>query len=859
MANLTFGVDGLTCGHCVKQVTAALSVLPGVEHVDVELETGTVRLDTRGDAPPREQLRSAIEQAGFAMLDAPKLSTTQKSAPAQQPQLLQLGLAPSNPPTPTLQTTPVEERPASGETSVRLSVSGMHCSSCVARVEQSLARVPGVEKVEVDFASNQARITSHRPLLGETLTAAVTAAGYQASIVDETSNHAATGQSRAHEETLQWRRQMIISIVLTAAVLVLENYGQSIARSWFSPSVAPTAATAITAILVLLASLLQVVIGWPFYQSAWRSLAARSLNMDTHIVLGGTAAFGLGLYETLAHGHGMGLGDAATILALVTVGRYLEAKFREQASESVTGLSSLLPQVTLVLRAGQLVEVPSSQVQVGETIVIQPGASVPLDATVIEGQSSTSEAWLTGESMPVEKRPGDLLLAGSVNLDQSLTAEVRSARGDSRVAKLTQLVEEMQFSKSKLQRLADQVVAWFTPALLAAGLLTFIVWFFIPGSTWQNSLIRATSVLVVACPCALGLAAPLAMMVAAGRGAREGVLLKNAAAIEQAGKITTVVFDKTGTLSLALPEVSAIKAAPGSSTTELLAVASAIERLSSHPLARAIVAKATADKVSCDIAQQVRAVAGEGVEGMVRGERVLVGKRSLLSAHGIDVEPVVDDNLQSSESTSFTAKLRCHVAIGNRYLGSIEAVEQLQPGCKEAIAALKASGLRVALLSGDTQSAAEELAARVGIDDVRGGVRPEEKLAEIAARRSRGEVVAMVGDGINDAPALAAADLGIAVSTAVDVARQSADLVLFRGELGQVARAIKLARLARRIVKENVMWAFSYNLILVPMAAGVFIPIFGIALPPAFAAAAMGLSSVSVVLSSLRLRWQSLD
>lgn len=862
MANLRFGVDGLTCGRCVARVQGALALLPGVKQVEVTLETGDVQVQTGAEAPSREQLKLAVEQAGYQYREEIRETSPSQLKPPSTP-LLQLALEPAASPA-TISpatTSPVSTLApiATDENALRLAIGGLHCASCVATVETAIRRVDGVKQVEVDLATNRARIVTQHLTNPQQLIDAVTAAGYQASVVEGVSKQQSTDRDQARHESQLWRKRMIVAVILAIVLAVLEN-GFLPLSNWLGLEAAyPILGPAYRVVLISLATILQLYIGWPYYKSAWQSLLSWTLNMDVHIVLGATAAYGLGLYEILSHGHSMGFTDAAAILALITVGRSIETDLRNQAWASMTELGSMLPSNALVVRDGKVSEVPSSQVRVGETIVIPPGERVPLDSTVIEGVSSTLEAWLTGESRAVSKIVGDTLYAGSVNFDQSLTAVVETAQDESRVAQLAKLVEETQFAKSKLQRLADQVVAWFTPALVGVAIVTFLVWLLVPGGSWQNAMLRATSVLVVACPCALGLAAPLALRVAAGRGAIEGVLLKNAAAIEQAAKITTVVFDKTGTLSMAAPAVSRIVVAEGVDEQLLIKAAASVERMSRHPLATAIVSYASERYQHLDLAQQVRAIPGDGIEGVWSDRRVLVGKRSLLESRGIAVPRCTNVSVSVTDAADRLGQMSCDVALDGKYLGSIEVAEQLQSGCRDAIAKLRSRGIQLAILSGDRQDVVIQLAKQVGIDDVKSEVRPEEKLAEIAARQSRGEVVAMVGDGINDAPALAAADLGIAVSSAVDVARQSADMILFGGDLSKVAVAIQLARATRKVVRANILWAFSYNLLLVPLAAGVFIPMFGIALPPIWSAVAMGLSSVSVALSSLSLRWQSLE
>ncbi len=500
-------------------------------------------------------------------------------------------------------------------------------------------------------------------------------------------------------------------------------------------------------------------------------------------------------------------------------------------------------------RDGRIVAVPPAEVAVGETIVVRPGEKVPLDALVLSGTSSMDESWLTGESIPVEKTAGATILAGTINGQGALHARVDKTAGETALAQVVELVRRAQESKTEVQRLADQVVAWFVPIVLAVALVTLLVWGFVAGA-WLTGVAAMIAVLVVACPCALGLATPTAILVASGRGAEQGILIKEAHALELAGRLATVVLDKTGTITAGKPQVTAIRPVAGVTDNELLATAAAVEQLSQHPLAAQIVAAAHERGLTLPEADGMEIVPGAGIAAHGADGELLVGNDRLLADRHIDWQS------QQAEAETFRADGQAPllVARAGRYLGMIVVADPIAAHSREAVARLKSQGLRVVLLSGDHRAIAERVAREVGIDEVHAEVLPGDKQAVIERMRGTGQVVAMVGDGINDAPALAAADLGIAVGSGSDIAVEAADIVIVGGDLRGVPRTVALARATLRTIKQNLGWAFVYNLILIPLAAGVFVPIFGIRLPGIAAAAAMALSSVSVVSNSLLLR-----
>ena len=732
--------------------------------------------------------------------------------------------------------------------SVVLGIEGMHCAGCVANVENGLSGVAGVSSAHVNLLTRQASVEfDPRQTSIEDLIEAVRRRGFSASLPKNDGTDLAAGQHESNEAAA-WRTRLIVGILLSLPLLWL---------TWFVDA----GPVALLSWQLLFATPLAVFVGGPYFAGAWRSLRHGGANMDTLIALGtGTAwlagtmqgaALVLGISEN--HG-GMGsmyFADAAMILTFITLGKFLEAKARGRASQSIRKLLDLSPPEATVLRDGHPARLPVAAVLPGESILVRPGEKVPLDAKILSGTSSLDESWLTGESMPVDKRPDEEIFAGTINLQGALTAEVVRPVGKTALAQIIELVRKAQQSKTEAGRLADRVVARFVPVVLAIALVTFAAWGLLAGQ-WTLALSCAVAVLVVACPCALGLATPTAVLVASGRGAEQGILIKDAVALETAGRLNTVILDKTGTVTLGHSSVAAIEPAEGISVDELLATAAAAERLSQHPLGRAIVGEAETRRLAIPQLAALETVAGAGIRAHAEGRTVLVGNERLFASQEIAIAGC-SDMLASLRARGQTPLL---VADEKRLLGIIALADTIAPHSREAVAQLRRLGLEVELLSGDHRAAAEAVAKQVGIETVIAEVLPDQKQAVVEDRKRAGRVVAMVGDGINDAPALVAADVGIALASGSDVAIESAQIVLVGGDLRGVARAVALSRATLRTIRQNLAWAFGYNLVLIPAAAGVLIPWFGLhaRVPPYAAAAAMAASSVSVVANSLLLR-----
>lgn len=716
-----------------------------------------------------------------------------------------------------------------------LDIQGMHCASCISRVESSLAELPGVTYARANLATEQASVDFDASQSGiDEMIAAVERAGYQASLSAPAESAADSMTARSAGEAAAWRNRLLVGAALLVPMVVIQLF-------WKGHPVW---------IQFLLATPIQLYVGWPYFLGAWQRLLHLSSNMDTLVALGTGAAYVAGVAGLFSGGMGMTFLDAAMILTFITLGKFLEVKAKGRASRAIRALLELTPPEAIVLRDEKQATVPLSHVALGETILVRPGDKVPLDAEIISGQSSVDEAWLTGESMPVEKVTGDMLLAGTINGQGSLHARVQHTAGDTALARVIELVRHAQESKADVQRLADRVVAWFVPGVLSIAVVTMLAWSLLAGE-WTTALTCTVAVLIVACPCALGLATPTAVLVGSGRGAENGILIKDAQALEIAGQLTTVVLDKTGTVTTGHPEVTEVEPAEGVTEERLFSVTAAVERLSGHPLGKAVIEEAGQRSLTIPSADNLVVHAGEGIEADCEGRLVVVGNEKLLHRNDVQLDPTLLPRLAERRGQGQTPLL---VADNSRFLGVIYVADAVAPTSRQAVEQLQRAGLNVVMLSGDKQATAEAVAKQVGIDEVIAEVLPADKQEVVGRLQSQGQIVAMVGDGINDAPALAAADLGIAIGAGADVAIETADVVLVRQDLLAVPRTINLSRATLRTIRQNLVWAFLYNVLLLPLAAGILIPAFDLALPPAMAAAAMAASSLSVVSNSLLLR-----
>lgn len=656
-------------------------------------------------------------------------------------------------------------------------------------------------------------------------------------------------------ELADMTRRLWIALALTAPVFILEMGQHLLGLHLVAQPLSNWIQFALASPVVLWA-------GWPFFVRAWDSLKTKNLNMFTLIALGVGVAFIYSVVALLAPGvfpdvvrgaHGAApvyFEAAAVITTLVLLGQVLELRARESTSGAIRALLDLAPKTARRLGPYGDEDVPLEHVQAGDRLRVRPGEKIPVDGVIEEGRAAIDESLVTGESMPVTKQPGSAVIAGSLNTTSSFVIRAEKVGADTLLSQIVHMVAAAQRSRAPIQRLADQVAAWFVPAVIAVALLAFIAWMlFGPEPRFSFALLAAVSVLIIACPCALGLATPMSIMAGVGRGARAGVLIKNAEALERFEKIDTLIIDKTGTLTEGKPAVTALIAAEGFAENDVLALAASLERGSEHPLAHAIVNAAAARGLAITDAEDFDSPVGQGVEGRVAGKALLIGRADFLRARGVEPAPLQAD----AERLRADGATAVFVAVDGRPAGLIAVADPVKPSSAGAVAALKADGVRLVMMTGDNRTTALAVARALGIDEVEADVLPQDKAALVQKLRGEGRVVAMAGDGVNDAPALAAADVGIAMGAGADVAIESAAVTLLSGELTGLVRARKLSRAVMANIRQNLFFAFAYNAAGVPIAAGVFYPMFGWLLSPAIAAGAMALSSVSVIVNALRL------
>jgi P-type Cu+ transporter len=735
-----------------------------------------------------------------------------------------------------------------------LPVRGMHCAACVAKVEGALTRVPGVDTAAVNLATEQATLTFDPALVSvDALQAAVASAGYELAAAPASRDADAVDREQAAREREQQalRRRALVGGLLAAPLLIggMPEIFAS-APGWLRDPW----------LQLLLATPVQFWVGAELHAGFLRDLRSRSASMATLVSLGTNAAYlfsvAVILWPHALHVTGAMtyFETAAVVITLVVLGRWLEARARGRTSEAIRRLVSLAPRTARVLRDGAEVDVATADVGVGDLIRIRPGERLPVDGIVVEGRSAVDESMLTGESLPVNKTVDASVSAGTVNRTGSFVFRASRVGSETTLARIVNLVEEAQGSRAPIQRLADRVAAVFVPIVLGLAAATFVAWYWLgPEPAVLHALTNAVAVLVIACPCALGLATPTAIMVATGRGAEYGVLIRSAAALERLHRVQTLVFDKTGTLTVGRPVVTDLVTATGAAESDLLALAAAAEQGSEHPIGEAIVDHAKERGLALPPLAEFTTVPGQGVDALAPDGRVLLGNQTLMETRGIDVQALAS----RASALAAEGKTVVYVAFAGQALGLIAVADPLKPEAADTVAALRRRGVEVVMLTGDHRVTATAIARQAGLTRVVAEVQPAAKAREIAALQAGGRVVAMVGDGINDAPALAQADVGLAMGSGTDVAIEAADVTLMRDDLGGVVTAVDLARHTIRIVKENLAWAFGYNVVLIPVAAGVLYPLGGVLLSPMLAGAAMAFSSLSVVTNSLRLkRWR---
>ena len=818
----------MTCAACVSNVETALKKVPGVGDVSVNLATEKAVLDLETSEVDLESLNHAVANAGYRIPLAKKT----------------------------------------------LNVTGMTCASCVANVESALAKVPGVSEVSVNLASEKATLQYVTGIVGvANFREAVEKIGYRLDEVDVSSQD--TKEELDRLAKVQEVRALRERLLLAAAGAILLFLGAFDAFSWvdnllerrFYPF-----------LLWALATPVQFWAGWIFYRSGLPPLRHGTANMHTLIAVGTSVAYGFSavivLLDALAPqvltDHSIGtevyFDTAAIIIALILLGRFLEARARGRTSEAIRRLIGLRPTTARLVRDGEEVDVPIENVVPGDVVLVRPGEKVPVDGEITEGCSSLDESMLTGESMPVDKQPGQTIYGATLNKHGALQFRATKVGGDTVLAQIIRLVEEAQSSKAPIQRLVDRVAAYFVPAVVGVALASFLLWMLLgPAPALTFATLVFVAVLIIACPCALGLATPTAIIVGTGKGAEHGVLIRDAQALEITHRAKVVVMDKTGTLTTGQPVVTDV-IATGMPETDLLRLAASVERWSEHPLAEAVVGESRARGLELQKAVDFQAIPGQGIRARVNGDTVYFGNQTLMEAGSVDLDGLMD---KAGELAS-QGKTPMFLAADNTALGIIAVADRLKPDARDSVARLQRLGLEVVMLTGDNTQTAMAIAEQLGVDSVQAEVLPENKVEVIRRLQSEGKVVAMVGDGINDAPALTQADVGMAMGTGTDVAMESADVTLMGGNVGSVITAINLSRQTIKTIRQNLFWAFFYNVLLIPVAAGVLYPVFdalgGVPggldfffgdrgfLNPVLAALAMAFSSVTVVTNSLRLR-----
>ena len=747
-----------------------------------------------------------------------------------------------------------------------LDITGMSCSACSSRIEKVVNRMQGVEQMSVNLLKNNAHVTFDESVVDEKeIIARIEKLGFGARVhAANVANVAAPvpQQDTAAQEMEEMRQRLIGSLIFAGLV-----FYQHMGRMWGWPLpdfILGQENELINALLQMLWCIPVLFIDRKYFIHGVRNLLNGAPNMDSLIAVGSGASFIYGLYSVFgmayAFGHNRldllpGFADAlyfeasAVILALVTVGKFMEARAKSHTSDAIKALMKLTPKTALVERHGLQGEIPVEEVVTGDVLIVKSGASVPVDGEIIEGSAALDESALTGESLPVDKTIGDKVIGGTINRSGYFKMEATAIGADTALAKIIALVDEATSSKAPIAKLADKVSGYFVPAVISIAVIAAAIWLAL-GASWHFALTIAISVLVISCPCALGLATPTAIMVGTGRGAKSGILIKSATALETAHKIDTVILDKTGTITAGKPMVTDILPVKGSEA-ELLAFAAGLEKLSEHPLGEAIVAAAEEKQLALPEAGNYKQIPGQGVTAELAGAECAAGNLKLLEALNVDVSSL----MEQYDKLAAQGKTPLYFVRAGELLGCIAVADTVKPTSKEAIAKLQAMGLRVLMVTGDNRATAEAIRTQVGVDEAVAQVLPQDKEAVVRKLQQEGHIVAMVGDGINDAPALARADVGVAIGAGTDIAIEAADMVLIKSDLLDVAKAIHLSRSVMTNIKENLFWAFIYNAVGIPFAAGVFYTAFGWLLNPLIAAAAMSCSSVSVVTNALRLRF----
>lgn len=829
---ITLPIKGMTCASCVAHVEEALSEVEGISKANVNLATekATVELSSLLDIG---KIKFAVEDAGYGV----------------------------------------------GVEKVTYAVSGMTCATCVGNVEGALRPVPGVISANVNLASEKATVEFVPGITDfSQMKAAVKDAGYDLRVLDTADSIDRDDQARA-EEARSLLIKTVASIGASAVIMGL----------MFSPLASGSFARWLNFIMLALAAPIQFWAGKQFYSAAWGALKHRTSNMNTLIAVGTSVAFFYSLVATVfytrsfferthqfhihtlfEHSTGTYFDISTAIIGLILMGRYLEARAKGRASRAIKDLMGLRPKTARIVRNGQEVEISTEEVMPGDVVAIKPGEKLPVDGVIVDGHSTVDESMLTGESMPAEKTVGDKVFAATINTTGGFQFKATKIGKDTALAQIVRLVEEAQGSKAPIQRLADIISSVFVPIVLGLAALTFLLWYFLgPEPAYVYAIMTSVAVLIIACPCALGLATPTAIMVGTGKGAENGILIKSAEALERAHKIKVVVLDKTGTLTQGKPVVTDV-VTDGITENELLRLAASAEQGSEHPLGQAIVRRARIRNIELEKASRFTAIPGHGIEAQLNGTAVVAGTIALMKQRGFAMNGLE----AKAEQLAIQGKTAMFIASNGTVKGVVAVADTIKPEAKEAVKALQDMGIEVVMMTGDNKRTADAVAKELGVNKVLAEILPGDKASQVKALQASGKTVAMVGDGINDAPALAQADIGIAIGTGTDVAMETASITLMKGDVRGIATAIRLSKATMRTIKQNLFWAFAYNIALIPVAMGMLYLFFGTSGAPGFikplfgdfgflnpilAAAAMAISSVTVVTNALRLKTLKLN
>lgn len=811
MENKVFSIEGMTCASCAQTVEKAAQKLPGVKTANVNLATEKMNIQFDSSALTEADIQKAVADAGYTAIS----NTVKKT----------------------------------------FNIEGMTCASCAQTIEKATQKLRGVNLSSVNLTTEKLVVEYDPGMVNLTdIIKAVMDSGYEAHEEVATADTVDQDKEKKQKEIKSLWNRFLISALFTAPLLYIAmgHLVNAPLPDFINPMMNPEA----FAIVQLVLTLPVVAVNSKIYRNGFKALSKGHPNMDSLISLGTSAAFLYGVFATVmifrgevAYANELYYETAAVILALIVLGKYLETLTKGKTSEAIKKLMGLAPKTALVVRNGKESEISIDEVVVGDIIVVRPGGKMPVDGVVIEGLTSVDESMLTGESIPVEKSVGDAIIGASINKNGTIRYKATKVGKDTALSQIIKLVEDAQGSKAPIAKMADIISGYFVPIVIAIAILSAIAWYF-AGQTGVFALTIAISVLVIACPCALGLATPTAIMIGTGKGAEHGVLFKSGTALETTHKLNTIVFDKTGTITEGKPKVTDIITAEGISETELLTLSASAEKGSEHPLGEAIVNSAEEKGLAFLKTETFNAIPGHGIEVTINGQHLLLGNKKLMDEWHIGL-----GNLASaSDALASQGKTPMYIAKDGKIAGIIAVADTVKESSLRAIKKLHKMGIEVAMITGDNKRTAEAIAKQVGIDRVLSEVLPEDKANEVKKLQDEGKKVGMVGDGINDAPALAQADVGIAIGSGTDVAIESADVVLMRSDLMDVPTAVELSKSTIRNIKENLFWAFAYNILGIPFAMGVVYAFGGPLLSPVIAAAAMSFSSISVLLNALRLK-----